>query len=107
MLREHGGDRKSEEARNQGDYSNLDGRGNDKSYWSTRLKRDCPEIHDALQRGGRGLTEEKWIELMNKHDRLNRYATKLRKERSSEKKWKDGPLVSLCVTAFISFVYYI
>ena len=35
---------------------------------------------------GRPLTEEEWIELMNKHDRLSQYAEKRQEKRREERK---------------------
>jgi hypothetical protein len=48
-LGEHGGDRKSEGY--QGNDSNLDQRGNSSRYHIARLKRDYPDIAEALARG--------------------------------------------------------
>lgn len=47
-LGKHGGDRKSEEFKNQGDNVTLKDRGNKASYLEARLRRDHPEIHQDL-----------------------------------------------------------
>jgi len=38
---------------------------------------------------GRPLTEEEWIELMNKHDRLSQYAKKRREKKQREKRREE------------------
>jgi len=49
---EHGGDRRSVQAReNQGDIVPLKHRSNSAAYLKARLRRDAPELADALNRG--------------------------------------------------------
>ena len=51
-LKTHGGDRRSEQAKqDQGDNVTLKSRGNDAAYLKARLRRDHPEIAEALERG--------------------------------------------------------
>jgi hypothetical protein len=52
QLKGHGGDRKSDKAKeNQGYHGNVDQRGQSSEYRIARLKRDAPEIAVALARG--------------------------------------------------------
>lgn len=52
QLNGHGGDRKSDKAReNQGYHGNVDQRGQSSEYRRARLDRDAPEIAAALARG--------------------------------------------------------
>jgi len=45
---------------------------------------DKEQSEKLKEPSGRPLTEEEWIELMNKHDRLSQYAKKRREKSDDE-----------------------
>lgn len=51
VLGQHGGDRRSEKAKDQGDNITLIQRGTDKSYTLARLHRDHPELAERVEAG--------------------------------------------------------
>jgi hypothetical protein len=51
VLRKHGGDRRSEKAKDQGDNITLNERGTSRAYTLARLRRDDPDTADRVERG--------------------------------------------------------
>ena len=51
ILRQHGGDRKTDKVKDQGNNVTLNQRGNDKSYTLARLRRDEPELAKRVEAG--------------------------------------------------------
>ena len=52
VLRKHGGDRRSEEAKDQGTVGTLiESRGQTLPYLTARIRRDCPDIAERLDAG--------------------------------------------------------